>query len=931
MMTTVLLNVIVLVAAASVSGAPSQVREVPFPYRTIQEAIDAANDGDTIVLHPGTYVGEGNRDVDFSGKAITVRSEDPDEEGIVAATIIDCEGTAEDPHRAFIFQNFEDANSILDGFTILNGYVSVGADAPDPSGNGADGEDSMGGAINCTGASPIIRNCIINNCVAEGGVGGAGAPGEPGVPADSGDPNDPNDDIPSIPPTEGGAGGDGGNGYGGAIYCDPNSGPTILNCEFNVCSAIGGTGGAGGAGGIAGDPNDPNAPAGEAGVSDANAWGGGICVASGSTASVTDCIFYDCNAIGGDDKGRGGGVFYGMGYSGALVADVTACVSGFGGGVYCDANCVLAIAGCLITEGAADYGANIYSDVNCVLEISDCNLINGTADYGAGLCCAPMSTVNIHGTKILNNIATSDGGGIFFGPDGILTLNGCNIGENTATGSGGGIFYDTGGTLTLENCGVVGNSSGDGIGGGIFAGDLTVDLGATVVISSSTISDNTALYGAGMCLVGTISAIDDCTIGGNMAEYGGGAYWYLSDVNISNCTVSNNIAATRTYCSGGGLYCLDSTARIEDCVVTGNEAQGFGGAVYLIGPNLPGGVQELTNCLITDNAAGLDGAGLSFNVDATAKMANCTVTNNHVADPDGGGGGVSCYDAFVEIVNSILWNNAAGNGPEIAIGDPLEPNNPLAVVALTYSDVDGGEEYVYIGAGCTLNWGEGNIDGNPLFADGYHLSQTEAGDAADSPCVDTGSESAEALGLHRYTTRTDIVPDTNIVDMGYHYRLPTVLCDLDTDGNVDLADLAILLSCWLEEHCELTEDCQGASMDSDTDVDFFDYAICAGAYAPVDEAPPTPDPSLWEIEPRTYLQLPDSVVMKAVTASDASGVKYRFVCTDGGGHDSGWQDEPLYVDNGLSAGTYTYKCQARDKSPQKNMTAWSVEGSASIE
>ncbi|RLE44992.1 hypothetical protein DRJ25_06180, partial [Candidatus Woesearchaeota archaeon] len=271
----ILVSIVVLTTAACAFAEPLRVREVPFPYKTIQEAIEAANDGDTVVVHPGTYTGDGNRDIDFLGKAITVRSEDPEEEGIVAVTIIDCEASGEGPSRAFIFQTLEDANSILDGFTILNGYVREDANGtPDPNGNGADGEDSMGGAINCIGASPIIRNCIINNCVAEGGAGGAGAPGDPGIPADPGDPNDPNDDIPAVPPTPGGAGGDAGSGYGGGIYCDPNSAPTILNCQFNGCSAIGGTGGAGGAGGTSGDPNEPNAPAGPSGSSD-SAGGGG--------------------------------------------------------------------------------------------------------------------------------------------------------------------------------------------------------------------------------------------------------------------------------------------------------------------------------------------------------------------------------------------------------------------------------------------------------------------------------------------------------------------------------------------------------------------------------------------------------------------------------------------------------------------------------
>jgi hypothetical protein len=69
--------------------------------------------------------------------------------------------------------------------------------------------------------------------------------------------------------------------------------------------------------------------------------------------------------------------------------------------------------------------------------------------------------------------------------------------------------------------------------------------------------------------------------------------------------------------------------------------------------------------------------------------------------------------------------------------------------------------------------------------------------------------------------------------------------------------------------------------------------------------------------------------MTATTALDASGVEYYFETLTFGGHDSGWQDSPEYVDPNLVPDTtYTYRVKARDKSVWQNETDWSVAAPA---
>jgi hypothetical protein len=96
----------------------------------------------------------------------------------------------------------------------------------------------------------------------------------------------------------------------------------------------------------------------------------------------------------------------------------------------------------------------------------------------------------------------------------------------------------------------------------------------------------------------------------------------------------------------------------------------------------------------------------------------------------------------------------------------------------------------------------------------------------------------------------------------------------------------------------------------------------------VDPLPPSPNPMTWAVRP--YETGPGEVTMTASAAVDPAGVQYYFECVSGGGHDSGWQDSPIYVDTNLVTLTAQYRVKARDKSVNANETAYSEPASVVI-
>jgi predicted outer membrane repeat protein len=114
-------------------------------YTQIQAAIDAAQNGDTVLVAPGLYI----ESISYRGKAITVASE----AGATATTI---QGAGS---STVLFATHEGADAVLEGFTVTGGSGT------------SSGGPSLGGGILCDGSSPSVRDCVVQGNSADAGGG----------------------------------------------------------------------------------------------------------------------------------------------------------------------------------------------------------------------------------------------------------------------------------------------------------------------------------------------------------------------------------------------------------------------------------------------------------------------------------------------------------------------------------------------------------------------------------------------------------------------------------------------------------------------------------------------------------------------------------------------------------------------------------------
>lgn len=479
---------------------------VPGDFDTIQAAIDGCAAGDVVVVGDGVWIGDSNKNLDFMGKAITVRGEHGP-----ATCIIDCQSWG----RGFHFHSGEGPDSVVENLTIRNGASEDGGgifltNASSPIFRNciittcrANGSNSYGGGVHCEASSnPQFIGCMITDNVSSGYGGGGGVYCDASSPAFTGCAIDDNHAE---------------HYYGGGIYCNNGSSPTLTDCT------------------ISGNSTGPYTSS-----------GGGICCRYESSATLSYCTISDNTTTD-----FGGGLY--CADASNLVLDHCTITgnettsSGNGGGVYLirdDSEFI----DCTIQANKATAGAGVCCrQSNAVF--TGCSIDeNLPAGTGEGVYCYESSP------RLSDcSISRNGGEGIICFQYGSPMITGCEISDNGRTG----IYCTTYCQGVVRDCTITGNTSLDEGGG------VRVYQQSDTVFINCTITANTAPKGGGVsCDNNEGPVFLNCVLARNVATTRGGGLHCGDGLAVINCVITSNTAPT-----GGGVWCTGDELSMTNCIL----------------------------------------------------------------------------------------------------------------------------------------------------------------------------------------------------------------------------------------------------------------------------------------------------------------------------------------------------------------------------
>ena len=630
---------------------------IPTDYSTIQAGINAATNGDTVLVQIGTYI----ENINFNGKNITVASQylTTQDTSYISQTVIDGNSSG----SVVTFESGEDSTAIIIGFTLNNG------------------RSRKGGGIECSSSSPSLENVTItsNSASWEGG----------GMYCYSSSPS-----LENVTIT-----GNSASTYGAGMYCSSSS-PSLENVTITGNSA-GWDGG-----GIYCEHSFPSLENVTITSNNASYSGGGIyCSSSSPSFNATNrCNIYS-NTI---ENMRGFGVDIYTTYNFGIID------------VIVDTFTVMTPTDYYATP-IDGYTFDILNSINGNLINSDVYVSVNGDDYNTGTSAdEPFRTINHALSMIYSDSAnintihiepgiyseTTNGEMFPINWSNYVNLSGSNQ-EYTildANNMSGVMEFNYITHAIIENITIT-NGQGSGSYPNFTGGGITF-IDSSPSLENVTITGNSAGWGGGgiYCYVNSSPSLENVTITCNSASsYGGGIYCYVnSSPSLENVTITGNSAS-----NGGGIYCYNnSSPSLENVTITGNSASSYGGGGIYTNDDI-----SVINCIISDNSGNYGIYVSSGNPDITysdfynnenGNFYNCgqwigvNVTTNANGDSCDAYYNIQLDPLFVDSLNGdyhLSWANYpipdSTKSPCIDAGDPTSPLDPDGTIA------DMGEYYFY--------------------------------------------------------------------------------------------------------------------------------------------------------------------------------------------------------------------------------------------
>jgi len=434
---------LVFALLVAVASAPAEELRVPEAYPSIQEAIDAASNGDVVLVEPGVY----QETIRFLGKAIVVQSRSGP-----GATVLDGGGSG----SVVRFDGLESYDSVLQGFTLTGGIGSP------------IGTTRFGGGILCDGSSPTLLDNIVTGNSAD--IGGGIACFGSAHPRISGGEVAANEAILD----------------GGGIACDEDSCPEIS--AVTVGDNLAGRRGGGllvsdsaplivdsvilrnrslnGGGGISCERHAFLALFGTSlreNVSQGDGGGGIAC--SISEVLLGNCEIVDNAVVSNAD---GGGVYLFASAGTIANTGISGNTCGHnGGGVFAWYASTLELDGCEIVGNRAGFGGGgVGYEERSGGRVEECRIAWNEAEvWAGGLLCSALSDPRVGRNEITGNIAQYGGGALVSESSPAFESN--VFCGNLAELEGGGlsILYES--LMLLHQATFAGNEAGEA-GGAVF-------------------------------------------------------------------------------------------------------------------------------------------------------------------------------------------------------------------------------------------------------------------------------------------------------------------------------------------------------------------------------------------------------------------------------------------------------------------------------